>query len=167
MPNARLVIDETMTLLAENPRRVIELTRGLTPAQLRQAPGRDEWSANELLAHLRCCADVWGGYIARIVDEDVPKIRAVSPRGWMKRTDYQDLEFHTSMHAFAAQRDSLLGLLGRLTVDGWRRTARVTRSGRVSTETVLSYAERLAEHERHHLDQFVRILNVVKASQSV
>ena len=100
---------------------------------------------------------MWGGNIERIIDEDVPKIRAVSPRGWSKRTDYQALEFGASMHAFAAQRDSLLGLLARLTVDGWQRTAQVAGSGKVSTETVLSYAGRLAEHERHHLDQFVRI----------
>jgi hypothetical protein len=129
----------------------------MTSVQLHAAPGPDEWSANDVLAHLRCCADVWGGAIRRILDEDTPKFRAVSPRGWIKRTNYLQLEFATSFSAFEAQRADLLVLLQRLEPAKWLRSATVTRSGKVVTETVLSYADRLASHERHHLVQLERI----------
>ena len=156
-------IRQVLTLLAENPPRITALTSGLTSEQLPRAPGPDEWSANDVLAHLRSCADVWGGCIQKIIDQDNPSIRAISPRTWINRTNYRDLEFQPSFRAFAAQRADLLALLEALSPGDWSRTATVTRSGKVVTEAVLSYAERLAAHEQHHLEQFAGIANAMRA----
>jgi len=162
MPRRSLAVDRTLTLLAENPPRIAELTAGLSPAQLRAIPGPDEWSANDVLAHLRCCADVWGGGIRTMIDQESPTIRAVSPRGWIKRTNYLDLEFAPSLHAFVAQRADLLALLDPLSAMDWSRTATVRNSGKAQTWTMLSYVERLANHEQQHLDQFARIADAVR-----
>ena len=156
-------MSRVLTLLAENPPRITALTAGLTSVQLHAAPGPDQWSANDVLAHLRSCADVWGGCIRKMIDQDSPSIRAISPRTWINRTNYRDLEFQPSFRAFAAQRAELLALLEALGPQDWTRTATVARSGKVVTETVLSYAERLAAHERHHLDQFARIASAMRA----
>ena len=156
-------MSRVLTLLAENPPRITALTAGLTSVQLHAAPGPDQWSANDVLAHLRSCADVWGGCIRKMIDHDGPSIRAISPRTWINRTNYRDLEFQPSFRAFAAQRADLLTLLEALSRGDWSRTATVTRSGKVVTETVLSYAERLAAHEWHHLDQFARIASAMRA----
>jgi len=75
-----LTTEQVLALLAEAPTRIAALTAGVSPAQLRHAPTRDEWSANEVLAHLRSCADVWGSCIATIIAEDRPTIRAINPR---------------------------------------------------------------------------------------
>lgn len=155
-------VEQVIRLLEENPQRIASLTAGLTPAQLRLPPGPDEWSANEVLAHLRSCADVWGGYIKTMLDQDAPRIRAVSPRGWVNRTDYREQEFGSSWQAFVAQRTELLRLLEPLVASDWARGASVTRSGKPTNETVLSYAERLAEHERHHVEQFARIAGTMR-----
>ena len=162
MPHRSPAIDQALALLAENPPRIAELTAGLTPVQLRETPGPDEWSANDVLAHVRCCADVWGRVIRTMIDEDEPTIRAVSPRGWVKRTNYRDLEFAPSLCAFVAQRDSLLALLNPLAPRDWSRAATVRGAGKAQTWTVLSYAERLASHEHHHLEQFARIATAVR-----
>ena len=69
MPNKTLSIEQVLTLLAETPRRLEALTVALASAQLCTAPDHDEWSANDVLAHLRACADVWGGCIATILSE--------------------------------------------------------------------------------------------------
>ena len=53
----------------------------------------------QVLAHLRACADVWGNYIRTIIAEDRPQFRAVSPRTWIKQTDYPDLAFRPSLGA--------------------------------------------------------------------
>jgi len=151
------VSEEVVGLLRESPSRIEQIIAGLTAAELCESPGPDTWSANELLAHLRSCADVWGGYIRRLIDEDGPRFRAISPRGWVHRTDYRELEFEPSFRAFETQRVELLSLLEPLDPRDWSRSAQVTRSGKVVTETVLSFAERLARHEHHHLDQFARI----------
>ena len=63
MPKRPLTIEQVLTLLAETPPRIAALTAGLAPAQLRTAPNHDEWSANDVLAHLRACADMWGDCI--------------------------------------------------------------------------------------------------------
>jgi len=116
---------------------------------------------------LRSCADVWGGYIKKILDQDRPKIRAVSPRGWINRTDYREQEFASSWQSFTAQRAELLRTLDALGPAAWARGASVTRSGKTTTETVLSYAERLSEHERHHLAQFERLASTMRTRPEV
>jgi hypothetical protein len=69
-----------------------------------------------------------------------------------------------SFRAFAAQRADLLMVLTSLAPDAWSRTATVTGPGKPHTVTVLSYAERLAVHERRHLEQFARIATVMRAA---
>lgn len=162
MPNSSLTIEQMLALLAAAPPRLAALTTDLAPAQLRTAPTPGEWSANEVLAHLRACADVWGGCIVAMLAEDKPTLRAVNPRTWMKRTDYLDLEFRPSLHAFATQRADLLALLEPLPPAGWSRAATVTGAGKVLERTVLSYARRLADHERPHVKQVERIVTTLR-----
>jgi hypothetical protein len=139
------------------PTRIAALTEGFTPAQLRTAPSADEWSANDVLAHLRACADMWGGYMMTILAEDKPTIRAVNPRAWIKQTDYPALEFAPSLRAFSTQRAAVLAILEPLPPEGWARTATVTGAGSPLERTVLDYADRLARHEQPHIKQIERI----------
>ncbi len=165
MPNRSLSIAQVLALLAEAPPRLEALTGGLAPAQLLTAPNDDGWSANDVLAHLRACADVWGGCIAAMIAEERPTLRAVNPTTWIERTDYPALEFRPSLRAFAAQRADLLAVLAPLPLDGWSRAATVTGAGRPLERTVLSYARWLAEHERPHVKQVGRIVDAVRAEQ--
>ena len=57
-------IEQILTMLAAAPSRLADLTEGLPPAQLLAPPEPGEWSARDVLAHLRACADMWGKYIA-------------------------------------------------------------------------------------------------------
>jgi hypothetical protein len=161
MPTGSLTIEQVLSLLAGTPARLMSLTDGLEPAELRRAPSHDEWSANDVLAHLRACADVWGNCMARIIAEDKPTLRAVSPRTWIKKTDYLDLEFRPSLHSFSRQRTDLLSLLDPLPREGWSRTATVTGAGNVLEWTVLFYAERLAVHERAHIKQIEQLVTTI------
>lgn len=158
MPNRSLTIEQVLTLLAESPPRIAALTDGLLPSQLHTAPAHDEWSANDVLAHLRACADVWGSCIEAINAQDTPTLRAVNPRTWIKNTDYLDQAFQPSLQAFAKQRIGLLAVLEPLALEGWSRKATVTGAGKVLEWTVLSYGRRLAGHERAHLKQIERIV---------
>jgi hypothetical protein len=154
-----------LSLLAETPPRLEALTAGLAPAQLQTAPNDDEWSANDVLAHLRACADVWGGCIAAILAEERPTLRAVNPRTWITQTDYRELEFRPSLHAFAAQRAGLLAVLEPLPPEDWARAATVTGAGKALERTVLSYARWLAEHERPHVKQIARLVTTMRTEQ--
>jgi hypothetical protein len=158
VPSRSHTIEQVLTLLAETPPRLEALTAGLAPSQLRNAPSVSEWSANDVLAHLRACADVWGGCMARIIGEERPELRAVNPRTWINQTDYRELEFQPSLRAFAAQRAALLAVLEPLPPDGWLRAATVTGAGKALERTVLFYARWLAEHERPHVKQIARLV---------
>ena len=161
MPDKTLTLEQILTLLKATPPRLAELTAQLTQAQLHIAPSPGEWSANEVLAHLRACSDMWGKAIATILTEDKPTIRAVNPRTWIKQTDYLEQEFYPSLRAFTRQRTKLLAMLELLTTKDWSRTATVTGAGKPLTRDVLFYAQWMAEHERPHVKQIGRIADTV------
>jgi DinB family protein len=152
-----LTIEQALTALTEQPQTIAALTSGLTPAQLCQPPGVGEWSMNDVLAHLRSCADMWGKYIAIIVAEDHPTIRAVSPRTWIDSTDYPALDFDSSFAAFTKQRAELIRFLQALPKAAWARSATVTGAGAPYDRTLFEYAQWLANHERSHIGQIGRL----------
>jgi hypothetical protein len=157
-----LTVEQVLTLLAETPPRLAALTAGLSPAQLHTAPNHDAWSANDVLAHLRACADVWGGCVLTLIAEDTPTLRAVNPLTWIKKTDYLELEFRPSLSSFTKQRADLLAVLEPLPREAWSRAATVTGAGKVLERTVLFYAQWMAGHERSHVNQVGRIVNEMR-----
>ncbi|MDQ2905777.1 MAG: DinB family protein [Chloroflexota bacterium] len=161
MAERSLTTEQVLTLLAETPSRIAALTAGLAPAQLHTSPAHDGWSANDVLAHLRACADVWGTCIVTMIAEDTPTLRAVNPRTWIKKTDYLELEFRSSLYSFAMQRADLLAVLEPLPGAGWSRAARVSGAGKILERTVLFYAQWLATHERPHVKQIERIVTTI------
>jgi hypothetical protein len=129
---------------------------------LQTAPSPGEWSANEVLGHLRACADVWGDCIATILAEDEPTIRAINPRTWLKRTDYREQEFRASLRAFTSQRMRLLKRLEPLTADAWSRSSTITGAGAPLRRSVLDYAQWMATHERPHVKQIENTVRAVR-----
>lgn len=162
MPGRSLTVEQILIALAQAPLRIAELIVGLTEVQLHAAPNPGEWSANEVLAHLRACADVWGDCIVTIINQDTPTIRAVNPRTWIKRTNYLEQEFQPSLQSFTAQRTDLLAVLETLSPKAWSRSATVIGAGKPLERTVQSYAESIVVHERPHLKQIKRITSTLR-----
>jgi hypothetical protein len=151
--------DAAIAMLKTTPGRIASASRGLSDNDLNWKPAADSWSANEILAHLRACADVWGGSIVKILNEDHPTFRYVSPRTWIRKTNYIDLDFKPSFLAFRKQRDDLLKVLRSISQEDWLRRANVKAAAKLREETVLSYAQRLGAHEAGHCDQMDRVLH--------
>lgn len=122
MAGSSLAVEEVLSLLGETPARIAAATKRLTEAQLHKAPQRGAWSANEVLAHVRACADVRGESIRTILADDHPTFRAVNA---------------PSFRAFAKQRAALLALLKPLRRRDWSRAATVTGAGAPLERTVL------------------------------
>jgi hypothetical protein len=160
-----LTYGQVLTLLAEAPSRLAALTVNLAPAQLQTRPGPDEWSLNDILAHLRACSDMWGGYIRTILAEDRPTIRAMNPTTWIKHTNYLELEFRPSLRAYTRQRAKLLAVLQPLPPKAWARSATVTGGGKPRQRTVFTYAQWLANHEQSHVRHIVRLVAAVPSSR--
>jgi uncharacterized damage-inducible protein DinB len=152
-------IEQILTMLADAPSRIAHLTKVLSPVQLVTPPEADEWSARDVLAHLRACADMWGKYIGVILNNDKPTFKAINPTTWIKQTNYRELEFQTSFQAFSAQRAELLLVLNPLAPEAWSRMAIVTGAGKPRPRTVYTYALWLVNHEKSHIGQIERTVN--------
>jgi len=151
-------IKATLQALADTPKQIGQIARDRSIRQLHRKPSPDAWSARDIVAHLRACAEVWGGGIGRMITEDHPTIRYVSPRGWIKKTDYLERGFADSLRQFSLARTSLRNTLDALEPNAWSRRATFTGTTLGRDATVLSYAKRIAEHESAHLDQLRRTL---------
>lgn len=149
----RFEVPRILEILREGPEAIWDATHDLSSDELRARPAPDEWSAHEILAHLRACADVWGGCIETMLSQDHPTITGVNPRRWILSSDLPKKEFHASLREFAEQRRRLMSMLEPLGPDGWNRSATIRGAGKPLTKTVLDYADRLARHERPHIRQ--------------
>ena len=162
MPNTSLTIEQVLALLESTPQRIAALTADVAPDQLHKRLSSDEWSANDVLAHLRSCADVWGNCMLEMIAEDRPTLRAINPLTWIKKTNYLELEFQDSLLSFNTQRTELLAVLDPLPKESWSRMATVTGAGKPLQRTVLFYGQWLAGHERQHVKQIERIVHTMR-----
>ena len=154
----KLTADGVMEILRTTVPRLDELTDGVSQKRLSTVTDYG-WSVNDQLAHLRACHDVLGGNMLRIVREDHPAWKGMSPRTWQAQTDYFDWKFAAALDAFRGQRTELLKVLGPLPADAWDRTATVSAPPDVVYEySVLFYGDWMARHERSHLKHMERIL---------
>ena len=135
------------------PAKLKKASKGASERALATPPAKGEWSATELIAHLRACADVWSKSIDRMLDEDEPTIRYVSPRGVMKKPEYWDEPFTSAFKTYTDGRKALVDTLRSLSAAQWKRGAAIKGRSRAH-ETVLDYARNIASHEAAHLEQF-------------
>lgn len=163
MPRSLLTIDEIMAILPATVPHVASLTQGLSDTELLAQPDPGEWSANELLAHLRAAQDVLGANITRIVREDRPAWRRLSPRERQRKAGYNDWAFRAAFEAFATGRSDLLAVLEPMSAGDWERVAVVTVAPNRSMEqSARFFGDWLAGHEREHLDQMARAIDRVR-----
>lgn len=151
-------IEKVLKLLAKTPRRIASLSNGLDDSRLNFKPDEETWSANDILAHLRACADIRGKSIMAMLSQEHPTLRHISPRTWMKKTDYPKQDFHVSFEAFTKQRNELLKSLKSLKNKDWSRGATFTAITRGREQTVFSYANIIAQHEHEHCNQIEALL---------
>jgi hypothetical protein len=141
--------------LAETPQRIEAACSQLSADELRVSATPGGWSPNEILWHIRATADVHGEHIARILEEDTPRWRHVSPRARMKKARYDELPFAESFAAFREQRAALVVRLEGLSAESWQRFAVVrvphrNADWRLKLEALVSG---MAQHENGHCDQ--------------
>lgn len=147
-------IEQVLQLLSETPQRIAVAIANGAPEQVQAKNDAQSWSANEILAHLRACVDVWVGTMDRMLTEEQPTLRHLSPRTYLRKTDYLTLPFAESLAIFVAERAALLERLQPLTLEQWARSAMIHER----QHTVYSQARRLALHEAGHCAQIEELV---------
>ena len=149
---------ELTKALAAVPKLIAAIVAGHDETRLTWRADEKTWSASDVLAHFRSCAEVQGKWIAAMLDHDNPTLRAVSPRSAFRK--YVDRDFAVSLTEFAEERAALVKRLRSLDEAGWKRTLTFTgASPRSSHPTVTACARGLVQHELNHLDQIRDLLS--------
>lgn len=149
MDVTRPEIEQYLALLAKTPGRIEAAVSEVDSAVINRVPAGEEWSVNHILAHLRACVDVWGETIRRMLLENEPVLPYVSPRTWIRRTDYYALDFGISFSIYKAEREMLVTKLQSLTFEDWQRGAEI----KERRHTIFSQVRRMALHEEGHCEQ--------------
>jgi hypothetical protein len=154
---------EVMGILETSPARLTAVAEGRPDDALHEPLEAGGWSARDILGHLRACQRTWGTYLERILDEDQPTFRYVSPRSTIRQTDFLALPYRVSIAGFSADRARLLARLRTLGSGELDRVASVKVSGgRTQRHTAFSYAARIAEHEREHVEHLESVFTATR-----
>lgn len=147
-----------MLLLQETLARIKSCTQNADDTGLHQSPGAKEWSAVQVLAHLRSCAEVWSDSVYAMLNQDRPSLPQVDPRQWAKQRAYDELNFLASFQDFKSGREAFLDRLKMLSTEEWQRMAEI--GGR--QHSVFSQVRRMALHEIDHCAQIERLASKMK-----
>jgi hypothetical protein len=147
-------IENYLTIISETPQQIAQAAKGLAETRLQFKPDRKSWSANDILAHLRSCADLWTHSIYAMLAENKPVFSDIDERKWAKVTRYDKLSFAESLQAFSLQRENLLRVLKPLPFDSWERSSIIFER----KHTVFTQTRRMAKHETEHCEQIASLL---------
>jgi len=143
-------IAELIALAEATPRRIAASSAGLDDARLTQPPAPGEWSAHEILNHLRACEEVWMHSVHAMLAHEKPRLQEIHPRQWIKTPNpYTSQPFARGLQVFTLRREALLITLRALSIDEWAREARIDQKA----HTVFSHVRRMVQHESGHCDQ--------------
>jgi hypothetical protein len=159
VPRPELTPEEIVAILRTSVPDLRAITDPLSDAQLDYAASDDDWSIRYIVAHLHSSEDVLGTQMMRIIAEDKPAWKRLSPREFIRKTDYPDWDVSRALEAIDDHRTKLLSVVEPLPQAGWTRVAVVTDApGKVVDHTLRFYGNWLADHERGHLDQIREIV---------
>ena len=147
-------IEKYLRIISETPQQIAKAAEGLKTARLQFKADAKSWSANDILAHLRSCADLWTHSIYGMLAENEPAFSDIDERKWAKATRYAELPFKESFQAFSLQRENLLRVLRALPFESWERSAIIFER----KHTFFSQVRRMAKHEQEHWEQIESLL---------
>ena len=147
-------VERYLAVLSETVARLEQAVKGQDEARLQFKADKTSWSVNEILAHLRSCADLWTHSIYALLAENEPTCSDINERKWTKVTKYAELSFRESFQAFSLQRQNLLRVLKALPIEAWERSAIIFER----KHTIFTQTRRLAKHETDHLEQIENLL---------
>ncbi len=154
MKITRNEVEEILVLLEETPQRIMAALAD-SKKDVYFKPNPKTWSVNEIFMHLRSCADVWGDTIDAMLVKDKPTLAEIHPNMQLKKGNYKDEEFVTSLRVFMEQREKFVRMLRAVYFEDWSRGAMI--GGH--PHTIFSQARRMAKHESGHCGEIEALLN--------
>lgn len=145
-----------LALQSEAPEKLASLIDGLSAEQLAHRPAADQWSVQEIVAHL-ADDELVGGYRLRmILSCSGTPIQAFDQDVWARTGRYHRIDVRSSLQLFRVLRESNLALLRSLSGEEWEMFGVHAERG---VETVRDIAMYFAGHDINHFKQIETIRN--------
>jgi uncharacterized damage-inducible protein DinB len=148
-------IEEQVARMARTADEFAAAIAGVPEAALSRRPDGKNWSAGEVVCHIR---DIEESFMARfqaIMLMDEPKFLPVEPDRWAEERQYQRNDAAEALQAFRARRDESLRFLRGLKPDQWERGGIHATRGPMS---IKDFVGLMVWHDDNHLDQLTRAL---------
>jgi hypothetical protein len=143
-------ITEILDRLDASAKQLAWTMMDLDPDEMTVAPDDGEWSAIEILAHVKACDDIMTGRIATILTHPKPLLQNFDERAWAIVAGYADAPVDQTLMALQRHRGEMLWQLRRLPPEAWARTAQHETRGPLS---LLDLVRSFTEHEEEHIAQ--------------
>lgn len=142
------------------PDRARELVASLDADALTRTSASGEWSALEVLRHLRDAGQVYEMRFKCIIIEDSPLLANYEEDRWVAAGTEGPEDVELLLTEMAAWRAELTRLLANLSSDGWSRQGRHEVIGTVTLEP---YVRHQLAHEEQHLEQLRDVLSLPRS----
>ena len=154
--------DKSMTSITEQMARMERAAddfataiAGVSDAALSRRPDAQNWSAKEVICHMRDTEESFMARFQTILAMDEPKFPPVEPDRWAEERQYQRNDALEALRAFRMRRDESLKFLRGLRPEQWERGGIHATRGRM---TIGDFVGLMAWHDDNHVDQLKRAL---------
>jgi uncharacterized damage-inducible protein DinB len=143
-------VEQLLIRLADVPVRIVRAVAGRSNEQISAVPAGGDWSAAEVLAHIRASDAIISYRAYAILTRDNPPLADYNERRWAEVAGYAREPFHESLRVFTLHRAELVNMLRQVRLEDWQRVGTHEVRGAVSLLGMMTY---LVEHEEEHCAQ--------------
>src|SRR5437016_5095371 len=123
---------------------------GAIGAEAARVPADGEWSAAQVLLHMRVSDAIVSPRLLHMLLRDDPPLIAFDDEAWGRLIAGADVPIEDQLAGFSARRRELVYVLRGLSDEQWARTGQHELRGTVTIEAV---AQSIVEHEAEHRAQ--------------
>jgi len=148
-------LKETFVEIGRAPDEFIAAVQGMSDAVLSKRPDEKNWSAKEIVCHVRDTEEYFLDRFQMILSFDEPFFSPADVQRWAFERQYLRNDAGEALAAFRKRRQDTREFLKGLAPGQWERTCIHKVRGRM---TLRDYLNLLASHDKNHLDQLKRAL---------
>ena len=149
-------LDEQLARMERTVNDYAAVVKNVSDAQLTKRPDPKNWSAKEVVCHVRDTEESFMMRFLSIMAMDDPKFLPVEPDRWAVERQYQRNDVQEALAALKTRREETLRFFRGLKTEQWERGGIHATRGRM---TIKDFVELMAWHDDNHLDQLKRALD--------
>jgi hypothetical protein len=145
---------QALASLRQTPAQVEAILKHSTEKELSRAPEPGEWSALNILTHMRDSEYVLNHRLGQLLQYEKPVIEAAAVFEWAAKDEGKPAGGRQIFAEYQASRQKTLATLEKLQLEDWQRSGYHQEFGPV---TILQQASYFAVHEITHLPHLERV----------